>query len=433
MKDSAAKYFSILLLASVLTACGGGGGGGGGGDNNGAPQFSSAATASVDENQSGVVYTALASDSDGDTITFSISGGNDQAAFSIDSTSGAVTLLNAADFEAPSDANADGVFELTLSVEDGNGGSDQLALTLSVEDIAELTLQVSYPTPNANLGGDVTQTSVAGFLEDPEDGEALLSDVDFVRVNGVVASLEQDGNRVLWRTQVPVTSTPSQNTLEIEWVDSANTQQQISQVLFNRVAVLPFLEDIAIDASNNRALLIDSDLDALIAIDIDSGARTILSDASTGTGVNLSLGINDASVALDSANNRVLVTDSGLVAVIAIDLDTGDRNILSNNSAGIGSGTDLQQTTAPITLDSGRALLTDSGLDALVAINLATGDRVILSSASVGTGSNLQNPRGITLDSGANRALVVDTSLDALVAIDLTSGDRTILSDAQHG
>jgi len=103
-----------------------------------APQFSSPATASFDENQS---------------------------AFSIDSASGALTLSNAADFEAPSDANVDGVFEVMLNVDDGNSASDQLALTLSVEDVSQLTLSVSYPTPNANLGGDVAFTSVTGFIE----------------------------------------------------------------------------------------------------------------------------------------------------------------------------------------------------------------------------------------------------------------------------
>ncbi|MFO1233607.1 MAG: hypothetical protein U1E47_00395 [Rivihabitans pingtungensis] len=66
---------------------------------NTAPTISSGNTASVAENTatSTVVYTASASDAEGDAITYSLSG-TDAAAFSID-TAGAIRLLNPADFE----------------------------------------------------------------------------------------------------------------------------------------------------------------------------------------------------------------------------------------------------------------------------------------------------------------------------------------------
>ncbi len=188
---------------------------------NKAPKFSSPAIASVLENQR-QVYTATAIDSDSaDKLTFSIHSGPDQNAFSIDATSGELTLINAADFEAPSDANADGIFEVTLNVDDGNGGSDQLALTLSIEDVSQLNLNVSYPTPNANLGGAVAFTSVTGFIEDLEDGRVLGSDIESVsvRVNGQEANIEplvRQSHVVRWRIQLPVSAaTPKDNVIPL--------------------------------------------------------------------------------------------------------------------------------------------------------------------------------------------------------------------------
>jgi hypothetical protein len=146
-------------------------------------------------------------------------------------------------------------------VNDGNGGSDQLALNITVTDVTQLALQVSYPTPNANLGGGVELTSVTGFVEDLEDGEVLESDIDFISVNGQVASVElptSQGVPVRFRAQVPVTTAPNQNTLNIALTDNSNNNQQSNQLLLNGV-------------------LFDSTLDALVVIDLATGERAIAS------------------------------------------------------------------------------------------------------------------------------------------------------------
>jgi hypothetical protein len=89
---------------------------------------------------------------------------------------------------------------------------------------------------------------------------------------------------------------------------------------------LKFPTAIALDVSNNRVLVLDITLDALVAIDLDSGNRTIISDDDTGTGTNLS---NPAAIVLDSTNNRSLVLDNILDALVVIDLTTGERAIAS--------------------------------------------------------------------------------------------------------
>ncbi len=72
--------------------------------------------------------------------------------------------------------------------------------------------------------------------------------------------------------------------------------------------------------------MVDSNSDALIAIDLGNGARTIVSDDNTGSGPNLDFPVG---IALDSANNRALVVDNTLGALIAIELGSGERAVSS--------------------------------------------------------------------------------------------------------
>jgi glucose/arabinose dehydrogenase len=130
------KVLTALLGAaalSLLVACGGGGGGGGAGGGAGAITFSSSATASVAEKTTGAFYTAAVTGAAGAT-TFSIGGGADAARFAITSA-GALSFVAAPDFEAPTDANRDNAYLVTIGVSDGtNSGS--LSLTVNVTDVA---------------------------------------------------------------------------------------------------------------------------------------------------------------------------------------------------------------------------------------------------------------------------------------------------------
>lgn len=182
---------------------------------------------------------------------------------------------------------------------------------------------------------------------------------------------------------------------------------------------------VAVDAANGRALVVDNQLPAVVAVDLGTGARTVLSDqGSAGKPFRKPVGI-----ALDTVNNRALVTDEGLSAVIAVDLATGARTILS-------SGT-VPNTTAPvlsgpiaITVDAanGRALVLDNRLQALVAVNLATGGRTVLSSNTVPDATNtFSGPAALALNGTA--ALVLDARLGTLFGVDLATGARSLVSD----
>ena len=115
----------VILVLGLFTvaSCGGGGGGGsdaGGGytNTNGAPTITNTTTSfSVVENQTSA-FTITATDPDQDSITYSLTG-DDEALFSV-STSGVVTFKTAPDFEVPSDADTNNIYQITGRVSDGS-------------------------------------------------------------------------------------------------------------------------------------------------------------------------------------------------------------------------------------------------------------------------------------------------------------------------
>ena len=86
--------------------------------NDNTPVLTSSTHASVVENQT-AVQTVTATDADADVLTFSITGGADQALFAIDGSSGALSFQPAPDYEMPTDADGDNVYVLQVTASDG--------------------------------------------------------------------------------------------------------------------------------------------------------------------------------------------------------------------------------------------------------------------------------------------------------------------------
>ncbi len=139
MYRSIQKYSTVILATVIIAACGGGGGGGGtdyggggsgGGYGNNPPTITNASSVySAVENQT-TAFTVTASDTDGDSLTYSVSAGIDANMFDINS-SGNVTFNAAPDFENPGDSNADNIYQLTITVSDGTA-SDSMAFEVTV-------------------------------------------------------------------------------------------------------------------------------------------------------------------------------------------------------------------------------------------------------------------------------------------------------------
>ena len=108
------------------------------------PEFTSGNEHEADDRRLDTDYVASASDADGDTLSYSIIGGDDAAAFNLDAVSGALFFAEEYfnDFysgssdvplvERPADTNADNVYQLLLQASDGSNNSE-LGLNIYLE------------------------------------------------------------------------------------------------------------------------------------------------------------------------------------------------------------------------------------------------------------------------------------------------------------
>lgn len=105
---------------------------------NSAPVFTSSAGINAAENSLITGYTAAATDPDGETVTYSLTGGEDLGSFEIEATSGILTFSASPDFEqqADSDGNNDYIVEITAT--DGLNPVTKM-VTISVTDILDIT------------------------------------------------------------------------------------------------------------------------------------------------------------------------------------------------------------------------------------------------------------------------------------------------------
>jgi len=135
-------------------------------ENLNAPVFTSSATPSVPENTT-AAGTVTAIDADGDTVTYSITGGADAAKFTINGTTGALAFLSAPDYETPTDANADNVYQVTVTADDGSFGLTEQDITVTitaVEDNDPVFTSSETPSVEENTTAVVTVTATDADL-----------------------------------------------------------------------------------------------------------------------------------------------------------------------------------------------------------------------------------------------------------------------------
>ena len=150
------KLILLFVFIFILAACGGGGGGNGGtsvGEVGGATAVNTAPTILGAYSNTQVaccyfepnndyfspegitsIFTVSASDAEGDSITFSVSG-DDASKMNISKKNGVneavVSFILAPDFESPEDTNSDNIYSFNIIVSDGTLSSSQ-AFTISV-------------------------------------------------------------------------------------------------------------------------------------------------------------------------------------------------------------------------------------------------------------------------------------------------------------
>ena len=185
--------FSRFILVTILYALVGCGGGGGGGTPsepnlsippaNSSPVFSSSATFDVEENQTSI-GNVVASDADGDTVSYSVSG-DDASLVNIDSSTGALSFVSPPDYESVQS------YSITAVASDGTDETTQ-SISIAITNIDPPSL---------------SQMGVSGTFDDGQSEELLSLDQNGKVFSGrtshngsvdqLVASFEYQGVSVL--------------------------------------------------------------------------------------------------------------------------------------------------------------------------------------------------------------------------------------------
>jgi hypothetical protein len=140
-----------------------------------------------------------ASDAENDTLAYSIlsTAGTDFGMFEIDSETGALSFLNAPNYESPTDvggADADNVYTVAVRVSDGNGGTATQSVSVEVTNVNEAP---DSTTQYLTISEDASRTfSTSDFPFNDVEGNALLA--------VVITSLP--GNGTLIFNEQPVTA-----------------------------------------------------------------------------------------------------------------------------------------------------------------------------------------------------------------------------------
>lgn len=115
------------------------------------------------------VYTFTANES----VTWSLSGGADQARFSINPATGLVSFNPGPDFENPSDADANNIYVVVIKATDAAGNFTTQTLTVTVTDLVENLAPTNITLSKANLYEANTIGALVGNLTatDPDLGD----------------------------------------------------------------------------------------------------------------------------------------------------------------------------------------------------------------------------------------------------------------------
>ncbi|MCZ8259693.1 MAG: cadherin domain-containing protein, partial [Beijerinckiaceae bacterium] len=137
---------------------------------NEAPTITSSATASVIENNTAVLTVTAIDPDAGATLSYTIVGGADAAKFVINPTTGVLTFVTAPNFESPTDAGNNNVYDVQVQVSDGIGGTTTQNIAVTVTNQNEAPTITSSATASAVENGTAVMTVTA---TDPDAGATL--------------------------------------------------------------------------------------------------------------------------------------------------------------------------------------------------------------------------------------------------------------------
>jgi DNA-binding beta-propeller fold protein YncE len=267
-------------------------------------------------------------------------------------------------------------------------------------------------------------------------GASNPSTIAAIRVNGVVTTTASDFAE--WEAVVPLAMGP--NPVIVESEDNEGQVDTVASVTITRTPFdrWQWVETAALDPDAPRALVQEAG-GHLSFLNLETGARDqVLDDRPILGGygpLTVALDIANRRALITEVLDFEVPRRS---ALYEIDLATGARTVVSSSDDGIGSGEPLMYPFV-LAIDNvhGRAVVLDRLGDwdpppahapAIMAVDLATGDRTVLSGNGVGAGMEFADPLDLVLDPGGDLAYVLDEGHGALLSVDLSTGARTLVA-----
>ncbi len=388
---------------------------------NEAPVITSGAVVSMAENAVTVATIAALDPDAGAALTYSIVGGADAARFSIDGTSGVLSFLVAPNYESPSDATNDNVYDVQVQVTDGalssvqaltvtvtnvneapsitsSGGSASAAFSAAENAVTVTTLTAADPDAGSTLaysiigGADAARfaiDSVAGVLSfvSAQDYESP-GDADGDRVYEVVVQVS-DGT--LTANQVISISLTDADEFDASAiVDTNATTNAIQENAANGSAVGISVFSSDADATNNTVTYsLDNNAGGRFAVDAVSGQITVANgtlldrEATAGHLITARATSSDGSFSVQSFTIAVVDANEFAVGAVA-DANASSNTVLEGtiNGATVGitaSAGDNDATNNAVTYslddDAGGRFAIDANSGIVTVANSALLDR----------------------------------------------------------
>ncbi|MEZ5729475.1 MAG: cadherin domain-containing protein [Burkholderiaceae bacterium] len=407
------------------------------------------ALANVAENSTAVT-TVTSTDPDGGVPAYTISGGADAAFFTIDINSGILSFVAAPDFETPLDGNTDNVYELTVQVDDGNGGFDSQNISVAVtnvneppaissdgggataslsiaENIAAVTTVTStdvdggVPAYTITGGADAAlftldiNTGALAFVVAPDFESPLDANTDNVYELTVQVD---DGNGGFDSQDITVTVTPANDNAPVITSDGAGATASVS-VAENGTAV-------------TTVTATDADLPAqTITFSITGGADAALFTIDTNTGALAFIAAPDFETPLDANTDNVYevtvqaddgngLTDSQDISVTVTDLND-NAPVITSDGAGATASVSVAENVAAVTT----VTATDADLPAqTITFSITGGADAALFTIDTNTGA-------LAFIAAPDFETPLDANTDNVYELTVQADDGNGLTDSQ--
>ncbi|MDP1905601.1 MAG: cadherin domain-containing protein, partial [Pseudomonadota bacterium] len=369
------------------------------------------AAINVAENTTAVT-TVTSTDVDaGDGKTYSITGGADSTLFAINAGTGALTFVSGRDFETPTDAGANNVYDVQVTVTDTAGLTDVQAIAVTVTDVNDNT-----PVITSNGGGASASINVAENTTAVTTVTATDADAGATLTYSITGGADQakftinPTTGVLAFVSAPDFETPTDSgannvyDVTVQVSDGATTDTQ----------------DIAVSVT---------DIAGATIISNGGGATAAVSVAENATAVTTVIGTVDGAATLaysiiggaDAAKFTINSTTGVLAFVAAPDFETptdsGADNVYDVTvQVSDGSATDTQDIAVTITNVNEAPVITSNGGGASAAINVAENSTAVTTVTS--TDVDAGDGKTYSITGGADSALFnINSSTGALTFV----------------